>query len=108
MFAPLSTPESHWHTLLHAARAIDAQADCLAALIGLSAHSLARGETQEGADILAWVLMQPALSPTAQDDAQTLWEGLATWICPRVLLDAQDFANNATFDDLCEYVALPL
>jgi len=108
MLTPLSTPESHWYTLLQAARTINARADCLAAFVGLAAHSIARGETQEGADILSWVLRQSFLSFTTRDNAQMLWDDLAAWICPRVLLDAEDFASKATFDDICEYVALPL
>jgi len=104
----LSTPESHWHALLRAARAVDAVADCLAALTGLAAHSIARGETQEGADVLAWVLRQPALSDETREIAQDLWDELAARMCPRVLLDAADFAAYATLDDLCEYVTLPL
>jgi hypothetical protein len=105
---PLETPETHWFALLQAARAINAPADCLAALVGLSAHWIARGETQEAADVLAWVLHQPALSADAQETAQALWDELATWICPRLLLDAADFAQYATFDDICEYITLPL
>lgn len=106
--SPLATPETHWSALLQAARAINAPADSLAALVGLAAHWIARGETQEAADVLAWVLRQPALSTTTQESAQDLWDELATWICPRVLLDAADFAQYATFDDICEYVTLPL
>ena len=105
---PLDTPETHWFALLQAARAIDATADSLAALVGLAAHWIERGETQEAADILAWVLRHLSLSDTARDAAQSLWDGLATWICPRVLLDAADFAQYATFDDICEYITLPL
>ena len=108
MLSPLDTPETHWHALLQAARAINAQADCLAALVGLAAHWIARGETQEGADVLAWVLQQASISAMTQEIAQSLWDDLATWICPRVLLDASDFARYATFDDICEYVTLPL
>lgn len=108
MPSPLDTPETHWFALLQAARAIDAPTDCLAALVGLAAHWIARGETQEGADVLAWVLRHPSLSAMTQESAQTLWDELATWICPRVLLDAADFAKYATFEDICEYVTLPL
>ena len=104
----LDTPETHWFALLQASRAIDAASDCLAALVGLSAHWIARGETQEGADVLAWVLRHPDMSVSTQEIAQSLWDELATWICPRVLLDASEFARYATFDDICEYVTLPL
>lgn len=108
MLSPLDTPEPHWLALLHAARAIDSQTDCLDALVGLAAHWIARGETQEGADVLAWVLRQESLSDITRETAQMLWDELAAWICPRVLLDAADFAQYATFDDICEYVSLPL
>ena len=106
--SPLSTPESQWLALLQAARIIDSVADCLAALVGWAAHSIARGETQEGADVLAWVLRQPSVSDETREMAQDLWDELAARICPRVLLDAADFAAYATLDDLCEYVTLPL
>lgn len=108
MMTPLETPETQWLTLLQATRTIDAPTDCLAALIGLAAHWIARGETQEGADVLAWVLRHPSLSTTAQETAQNLWDDIIAWICPRVLLDATEFARYATFDDICEYITLPL
>lgn len=104
----LETPESHWFALLQAARTIRSEADSSAALVGLAAHHIARGETQEGADLLAWVLRTPFCSGEMREAAQEMWDDLASWICPRVLLDAADFAHYATLDDLYEYVSLPL
>jgi hypothetical protein len=108
LMSPLSIPESHWFALLQASCVFEARADSLAAFVGIAAYNISRGETQEGADVLAWVMRQPLLSTETHEMAHILWDDLATWICPRVLLDAADFAQYATFDDLYEYVMLPL
>ncbi len=96
--------EKDWLLMLQAAQSIQARAESLEALVGLAAVYIERGETQEGADVLAFVLRCPDAPDDILQRAQDTWDDLARYICPRVLLDAEDFASKATFADVLEYV----
>lgn len=96
--------EKEWLLMLRAAESICARAESLDVLVGLAALYIERGETQEGADVLAFVLRCPDAAADTLQRAQDAWEDLARYICPRVLLDAEDFASKATFADVVEYV----
>ena len=87
---------------IKAAKSLNETDDILDALTQLAAAYIVRGDTQEGADILAYVLRCDAPADVL-DHAQTLWDDLARHICPRVLLDAADFGSKATLDDVIEY-----
>lgn len=89
---------------IRAAHSLNAIAELLDALTDLAAFYIERGETQEGADVLAFVLQQTNAAPDTQEAAHVHWEDLERYICPRVLLDAEDFAAKATLNDLIEYV----
>jgi hypothetical protein len=86
--------------------AIRSPHDVLECLVQLAALSIEAGRSQEGADILAYVLHHEATPPDIKAEGQELWDALATWVCPRVLLDAEDFGTKAALEDVVEYVFL--
>jgi hypothetical protein len=63
-----------------------------------------QGFTQEAADVLAFLLRCDDIPQDCLAAAADLFEELETRICPRVILDAKDFASKATLDDILEYV----
>lgn len=86
------------------ALAIDAFTDALDAMTQLAGLWIERGDTQEGADLLAFVMRDKRTHPETYDKAEDFWDGLATYACPRVMVDAEDFGKKATFDDVVEYI----
>ncbi|QPC82514.1 hypothetical protein G4Y79_22975 [Phototrophicus methaneseepsis] len=89
---------------VRAAWAIHAYIEVLDAVTELACLYIEQGLTQEGADVLAFVLRQQGLPDDLHKRAVTAYEDLEASICPRVLLDAQDFASKATLWDIVEYV----
>lgn len=89
---------------IKAGMAIQARDAVLDALVQMASLYIQRGLTQEGADILAFVLCCENLPDDIEEHADDLWEDLARWICPRVLLDAEDFGKKAYLEDVIEYV----
>jgi hypothetical protein len=92
---------------LKTAVALDASAEIWDVMTHIAAHYIAQGYTQEGADVLAFVLLQANIAEDTRAMAADLFEDLESRICPRVILDAQDFARLATLDDLIEYIFAP-
>lgn len=88
---------------IKAALTRNATHDILDALARLAGLYIKRGETQEGADILAYVLRCDDAPTHILDSAQDLWDDLERYICPRVLLDAEDFGIKANLNDVIEY-----
>ncbi len=84
--------------------AIESLAEVMDALVGLASCYMADGYTQEAADVLAFVLIQPETAVDTCETAQLLFEDLESRICPRVILDAQSLAVSMTLDDVLEYV----
>jgi hypothetical protein len=83
----------------------DNHGDVLVLCIYLAALYIERGETQEAADILAWVLLQAEdFDASIIDMAQEHFETLEASICPRVIHDARDFASKATLQDILDYI----
>lgn len=62
-------------------------------LAQLAILAIAEGQTQTGADVLAFLRRQADLPATVRDMVDEHWEDLATWACPRVLLDAETEAQ---------------
>lgn len=96
--------EREWLLILRAAEGLNARAEALDAMTNLARVYIERGETQEGADVLAFVQRCPDAADDTRERAQDAWDDLARYICPRVLLDAEDFASKATYADLLEYI----
>ena len=86
------------------ALAINALRDALDSMTRLAGIWIERGETQEGADILAFVMRHRDTASDTEALAQELWDDLATYRCPRVLVDAEDFGKKATLEDMIEYI----
>lgn len=93
-------------TSIKAALAIEATHEVFDSLVYLAAVYIEEGQSQEGADVLAYVLRRKDIAEDILERAEEVWEDLACWVCPRVLLDAQDFGKKATFEDIVEYVFL--
>jgi len=93
---------------IKAGMAIRARDDVLDALVQMAGLYIGRGLTQEGADVLAFVMRCENLPEDIEEQAFDLWEDLARWICPRVLLDAESFGKKAYLEDVIEYVIVGL
>ncbi len=89
---------------IKAGMAIQARDEVLYALVQMAALYIERGLTQEGADVLAFVMRCADVPEDIEESAIELWEDLERWICPRVLLDAESFAKKAYLEDVVEYV----
>ncbi|MEM9952134.1 MAG: hypothetical protein AAFV93_06040 [Chloroflexota bacterium] len=89
---------------LKAGMAIQARDEVLNTLVLIADDYIQQGLTQEGADVLAYVMRCEAIPTDIEDHAIELWEDLARWICPRVLLDAETFGKKAYLEDVVEYV----
>lgn len=90
--------------VIHAADAIGAIPEVLDALTDFAALSIQSGETQQGADILAFVLLQSTLAYETQSKAETLFDDLCAWICPCVIWDAHAFAREVDLADIIWYI----
>lgn len=89
---------------IKAGLAIQARDEILDAFVQMAGLYIERGLTQEGADVLAFVMRCEAIPEDIEDSAIELWEGLESWICPRVLWDANDFGKKAYLEDVVEYI----
>lgn len=89
---------------LRAGLAIQARDDVLNSLVMIADEYIQQGLTQEGADVLAFVMRCQSVPEDIEEHALDLWEDLARWICPRVLLDAEEFGKKAYLEDVVEYV----
>lgn len=98
------TPQRDLLVAIKAGMAIHARDEVLHAFVLVAGDYIAQGLTQEGADVLAFVLRCEALPDDIEEQALDLWEDLERWICPRVLLDAQDFGKKAYIEDVVEYI----
>ncbi|MGB7339142.1 MAG: hypothetical protein WBC91_09645 [Phototrophicaceae bacterium] len=98
------TPQDDLLVSLKAGMAIQARDDVLHTFVLFAADYIEQGLTQEGADVLAFVLRCEALPDDIEEQALDLWEDLERWICPRVLLDAEDFGKKAYLEDVVDYI----
>lgn len=97
--------ERRHQVAIRAALSIEAYYEALEQVVALAAAYIEHGWTQEGADLLAYVLQHAERLPEdIVEQAQEQHDDLARYICPRVLLDAADFGQKATFDDILEYI----
>jgi hypothetical protein len=102
----MSLTEADLHLSIKASLAIQALDDVLECLVQLAAICIEKGNTQEGADILAYLLHHLDTPQDIKEQGQALWDDLARWICPRVLYDAEDFGRKAALEDVVNYVFL--
>jgi hypothetical protein len=85
------------------AHQMNAQHELMECLIEWSTGQIHIGNTQEAADILAFLLLQ-ALPHDLKERTEELFDELTQRYCPRVITDAKDFANKAHWRDILEYV----
>jgi hypothetical protein len=102
----MSLTESDLLLSIKAGLAIHSPEDVLECLLQLAALYIEKGNTQEGADVLAYLLHRIDTPRDIKEQGQALWDDLATWVCPRVLYDAEDFGEKAALEDIVAYVSL--
>ncbi|MGJ3238760.1 MAG: hypothetical protein ACFE0Q_08655 [Anaerolineae bacterium] len=100
------THSPHHLNTLRTQQALSAREPMLTTLVQIAAESIAQGETQVGADVLAFILRCEDIPAPLEDQALDLWEDLERWVCPRVLWDAREFGKKAYLDDVVTYVLL--
>ena len=74
------------------------------AMITLAERCIELGQTQTGADILAFLLLQIDVNADASNRADELFAELESRVCPRVILDARDFAAGLDLTTMLEYL----
>ena len=68
-------------------------------LVEIASTSVARGEKDFAAEILALALQYPMRAETLEE-AEALYTALEAELCPRVILDAQEQAQRLTLEDM--------
>lgn len=84
--------------------AIQSRDEVLDAFVKMAGLYIEGGLTQEGADVLAFVMRCENIPEDIEETALDLWDALEAWICPRVLLDAEDFGKKAYLEDIVDYI----
>ena len=74
------------------------------AMIALAEDCIQFGQTQTAADILAFLLLQRELSAADFAQADALFAELEGRVCPRVILDAREFAADLDLQGMVEYL----
>lgn len=74
------------------------------AMIALSENYIEWGQTQIAADTLAFLLLQGDIDSDIFYRADVLFADLESRICPRVILDARDFAADMDLVSMLEYL----
>ncbi len=96
--------EKDYRIALKAALAIEAHGDALDSLTSIAEHYLERGLTQEGANVLAFVLIHPDVLHDTFDRADDLFMRLEEHTCPRVIEDAKLFRLSRSLKMVAAYV----
>ena len=78
--------------------------DVYAAMAVFAAACLEREMTQTAADTLAFLLQAPGVSASIRGEAAALFDDMDSRVCPRVILDARDFATGMDFLTMLEYL----
>ncbi len=88
---------------LRAALVINATREALDALTGLARHCAARGQDQQAANLLTFVLRHPDVRYDTFDDAEELFSALEARAGADVVADARQFALGKTLRTVAEY-----
>lgn len=89
---------------LKAALVIEANGDALEAMLNIAIQWLQRGLTQEGVNLLAFVLHHPDIRHETYDRAEEIFLDLETQLCPRVIEDAKTFRLGKSINTVAAYV----
>lgn len=74
------------------------------AMIALSENCIELGQTQTAADTLAFLLLRNDIDRDILNRAEELFADLESRICPRVTLDAREFAADMDLVSMLEYL----
>lgn len=96
--------EKDYLVALRAALAIDAAGEALDAIMNIAGCYLNRGQTQEAANLLAFVINNPDVLHDTFDRAEELFMDLEERMCPRVILDAKTFAVAKSINTVAHYI----
>ncbi len=80
------------------------QQEVYAAMLAFAGACLERDMTQTTADTLAYLLQDPVVNTRIRDDAAEAFAELSSRICPRVILDAQAFADGMNLKSMLAYL----
>lgn len=83
---------------------IDSMQSVYKAMACFAETCIARGMTQSAADILAFLRLQPDLNADLLDCAEEMFADLESRVCPRVILDAREFAAELDRRTMIEYL----
>ena len=97
-------PEKDYRIALKASLAINAVGEALDAMTWLAQGWLQRGSTQEGANVLVYVMNNPDVRYDTFDRAEEMFLELEEKVCPRVLLDAKEFILSKSLATMAAYV----
>lgn len=97
-------PEKDYQIALRAALAINAVGEALDAMTSLAQRWLESGSTQEGANLLVFVMNHPDVRYDTFDRAEEMFLELEARACPRVLLDAKEFVLGKSLTTMATYV----
>ena len=73
-------------------------------MISLAESCIEIGHTQTAADILAYILCQIDADSATLERADELFAELESRVCPRVILDAREFAAGMDLVTMLEYL----
>lgn len=73
-------------------------------MTALAEYCIEIGQTQAGADILAFVLRQSATDPLTRERADESFAELESRVCPRIILDAREFAADMDLPGMIHYL----
>lgn len=76
----------------------------LQTMTALAEYCIEIGHTQAGADILAFVLSQSDADPLTLERAEERFAELESRICPRIILDAREFAADMDLMGMIHYL----
>jgi hypothetical protein len=96
--------EKDYRIALKAALAINAVGEALDAMTGLAQRWLERGSTQEGANLLVFVMNHPDVRYDTFDRAEEMFLDLEARACPRVILDAKEFILGKSLATMAAHI----
>lgn len=73
-------------------------------MLALAEYCIEIDQTQTAADILAFLLRQSDADPLTRERAEDRFAELESRVCPRLILDAREFAADMDWQGMCEYL----
>ena len=107
MARQITTDEScalELHRHIHCTRANDQKQKLYNAMIAFAEVGIERGMTQTAVDILAFLSLQKDVDTDLSAHGEELLADLEGRVCPRVILDAREFAAEMDLLTMVEYL----